>query len=84
MNPDILSLFYNILKDFGVGVFGWGVVIYLIWKLMTNHLKHIGQDIKSIGRDVKLTRIELKENTKITNQLGERVSKIEGKLEILK
>ena len=74
MNPDIFSVFYSIFKDFGINALGFGIVIFLIWKLITNHIFHIAKDVKSIGKN-------LKKNTKMTVRLGERVSKLEGKFD---
>lgn len=72
----MLVFFYQIIKDFGT----FGAVLvsiglngFLFWKLFTNHLKHLAEDIS----DVKDTQEEMK------NTLGEtkeRVSKIEGML----
>jgi hypothetical protein len=80
MTPDILSLIYQVFKDFGAGAVEFGIIIFLLWKLANNHLRHISSDIKTIGTDVKAVQVELKENTRTTNELGQRVAKIEGKL----
>lgn len=92
MNPDFLSLLYNLFKDFGFGLTGWAIIVWLLWKIGTNHLHHIATDIKDISKDVKEISLQMatdkKElNTKIetidekVNSLGERTSKLEGQVQ---
>lgn len=87
-----ISLVYGLFKDFGIGLAEFGIIVWLLWKIATNHLHHIALDIKDISKDVKASevqRIEDKKelNTKIEtldiklNSIGERTSKIEGQVQ---
>lgn len=87
---DLMSIFEFVLKNgvLGVVVILLGVVIFLFRKLFTNHLAHIHKDIKNVLSEVTETKDSLdKTNKKIDqidakqDQLGERVAKIEGRLE---
>jgi len=73
----MLSLIYNIIKDFGVlGVIiaQFIVIVYFGNKLFSNHLKHITDKINSLCKRFGLIEDELKEH-------GEKIAKLEGKLE---
>jgi len=70
----MLRFFLEIAEKYGLDVLQLAVIIFLFWKLFCNHLKHIAQDLK----DAKEERKEIKDDVKV---LGERVSKVEGKLE---
>jgi len=74
-----ISIILGIFRDYSP-IAGWVIIVWLLWKIATNHLRHISTDIKKIGLDVNSVQAELKENTKTTNELGQRVAKIEGKL----
>lgn len=67
-----------ILEKYGFLAFGLsvniGVTIYCFYKLFTNHLAHIAEDIKENKKEIKSV------GRKVTNLSG-RVSKIEGKLD---
>jgi len=56
------------------GIANLGLVGYLFWKLFTNHLAHITEDLKENGE--KIEKVD-----KDVRDLGQRVSKVEGKLE---
>lgn len=73
----MLSIIYNIIKDygtFGAVISSTGINIYLFYKLFTNHLKHLADNISNVNN--KITDIQ-----KEISPLKERVSKIEGMLE---
>lgn len=62
--------------------------VRLFAKLFGNHLAHIHEDLKAsnakideVKKDVAEVKKEIKDANKETNSLGERVSKLEGKLE---
>ena len=93
MPLDILTFAYQIFKDFGCNVLLASVIIYLIWKVITNHLHHIGMDIKSTNQKIDMLSEDVKsfkeDNDKKFQSLndkmeaiGERTSKIEGKIGI--
>lgn len=90
MPIDLLSFAYTLFKDFGVNVLLGGIVIYLLWKLITNHLHHIGMDVKecidkidNLSTEVKDSKKELNGKIDASNaemaSLGERISFVEGK-----
>jgi hypothetical protein len=69
MSPMVIL---SILKDYGIQVAGMAVIIALLWKMMTNHLRHIGSDVKEVlGKVTELEKGFIK--------MGERVSFLEGK-----
>ena len=64
--------FYNILKDYGIQVSGMAIIIWLLYKINYNHLKHIALDVKEVlGKVTELEKGFIK--------MGERVSFLEGK-----
>lgn len=72
----MLRLLYSLLRDFGTlgAVIGFGITnFYWIYKIATNHLSHIANDIKDQGDNIKEIQKELASNTN-------RISNIEGKL----
>ena len=71
----MLNFLLNLLGRYGLMATGFSVICYLLYKIMTNHLKHIADDIKSVL--CKLTGVEKKLDCTV-----ERVAKIEGKLDI--
>jgi hypothetical protein len=93
MPMDILTLAYQIFKDFGCTAVLSGIIIFLVWKLGSNHLKHIGDDVKTciskidkVSEDVKTSKEDVDKKFQTVNEkvdsLGERTSKVEGKLGI--
>lgn len=75
-----INIIYGLFKDFGAGLTEFGIICFLLWKLMTNHLSHIGKDITEIKGDVKsLTKKYEDTHSKIEAQ-GERISKLEGQV----
>lgn len=90
MSFDLIAIYQFIQQNglSGVVIVLLGVVIFLFRKLFTNHLAHIQKDIKDVLSEVCSTKDSLdKTNKKIDqidakqDQLGERVAKIEGRLE---
>ncbi len=81
MSPDILSLIYAIFKDFGAGAVEFGVIVFLICKLGSNHLRHIAIDIKGCHEDIKILCKKMDDTNTKVNSLGERVSKLEGEVQ---
>lgn len=71
---------YQIFKDFGFGFTGWAIIVWLLWKIGTNHLAHIAKDIKVIGVDVKDLSAKLDVTNEKVNSLAERTAKIEGEI----
>ena len=67
--------FLQILQAYGFDILQLVVIIYLFWKLFTNHLKHVMERIDS---NINETRCVKKE----VIQLKERVARIEGQLDI--
>lgn len=72
----MLRIFYDMIKDFGT--FGavlasTGINIFLFYKLFTNHLKHLADQITEVDDKVNKVQCEL-------SPIKERISKIEGML----
>jgi len=74
--PDMLI--FNILSKIGISIYAIIVIMVmlfiakLVWTIATNHLKHIGDDVKEVlGKVIELERGFVK--------MGERVSFLEGK-----
>ena len=66
-------ILYSVFKDYGLDAVQIGVICYFGWKIMTNHLKHIQEDIKKIATKVENLGQELQKT-------NERISHVEGKL----
>ena len=81
MNPDILMLLYGIFKDFGVGLCEFGIIVWLLYKIVYNHLAHIAIDIKLIGKDVKELNNKLISTNEKVSSLAERTAKLEGEIQ---
>jgi hypothetical protein len=80
MNPDILVQIYAIFKDFGVGVVEFGIIIFLIWKLGSNHIHHLGMKMDGVARDVKAIKLTVNDTNDKVSSLAERVSTLEGEM----
>jgi hypothetical protein len=68
---------YELIKDFGafgVGIIQLGIIGFFGYKLFSNHLKHITDKINSLCKRFGIIEGEIKEH-------GEKIAKIEGKLE---
>jgi hypothetical protein len=61
----------SILKDYGIQVAGMAIIIWLLYKITYNHLKHIALDVKEVL--IKVGEVDNK-----CNQIGNRVSFLEG------
>ena len=74
-----LSLIFNILKELGIPVVaivlmgGVGATGYFVWKIMTNHLRHIAIDIKEV-----LAKIGVLDEK--VDKIDNRVNWLEGKV----
>jgi len=73
MSGGVLRLFTYLFETYGLDVLQLGVICYFGWKMLTNHFKHIQDDIHSI----KISNDNI--NSEIKG-LRERVSRIEGQL----
>jgi hypothetical protein len=70
----MLNFLLNVLDRYGLDVFQIAIISYFGWKIMTNHLKHLKDQIENICR--KLDNHETK-----LNGVTERIARIEGKLD---
>jgi hypothetical protein len=77
-----VSVILNLFRDFGFGVAQTALIVFLFWKLATNHLKHLSDDIKAVGKDVKDLADEIKGMKSHCALEGERLAKLEGKIEV--
>lgn len=64
-----------ILEKYGLVAFGIGVNIFCFYKLFTNHLKHVSDDIAENKKEIKSVGRKV-------SSLSNRVSKIEGKIKL--
>ena len=59
----MLSFLYGLCKDFGTigAVFASiGINCFLFWKLFTNHLKHLANDVKDVKDTVTMLKLQKK------------------------
>lgn len=77
----IANMFLTLLDKYGMGVAQMGLTVFLFYKLYTNHLTHIHRDIKDTKSSVEQTNQKIEVLDKKTDELGERVANIEGRLE---
>ena len=70
----MLRFLLAVFKDYGLDAVQLGIIGFFGWKLFTNHLKHITDDIKKISKKVDVLSVDI-------SGMKERVSKIEGKIE---
>jgi len=76
-----INIVLSVFKEFGLAIGLGSIIIFLLWKIMTNHLAHIAIDIKDMATDVKAVRSEVGEIKCDMAQDRERIAKIEGKIE---
>lgn len=76
----MLRIFLILLQNYGLDALQLGLIGFCFWKLFSNHLKHLLDDVKGNSKQIK----DVAKNVKKTNEdIGEikgRVSKIEGKI----
>ena len=70
----MLRLLLMIVEKYGLGILNLSLLIFVSWKLANNHLAHIAENIKKNSE--KLEEIDTK-----VDDLGQRISKVEGKVE---
>ncbi len=78
---DVANIFLMLLDKFGMNIAQMGLMVFLFYKLYTNHLAHIHTDIKDTKKSVGETKEKIDALDKKTDELGERVANIEGRLE---
>jgi hypothetical protein len=78
-----LSTIKEMLAQFGPGAGSFGVIVYLLHKIATNHLKHIGDDIKELGTKLTDLAIDVKDIKAGCGPCHERIAKLEGKTECM-
>lgn len=69
----MLRVLLMIFEKYGLGILNLFLLVFVSYKLVNNHLKHITDIIKSNG--VKLEEIDKK-----LDKVSERVSKLEGQV----
>ena len=70
----MISFLKYILETYGLGVANLAFLGWICWKYQTNHYTHILASLKTINK--KLTKMDDR-----ADMQGERISKIEGRLE---
>ena len=71
----------GIFQTYGFSVAQTALIVALLWKIATNHLRHIADDIKGIQVSVNGVAKEVGELKEDTANFRERLAKVEGKLE---
>lgn len=93
MSIDILGFFMDVLNKYGVNSVMFCVICFLLWRLGSNHLRHIAVDVKTCVTKIDTLSTEVKESQKETNKkidavkdkvelLESKTAKIEGKIGI--
>jgi len=72
---NMLRVLMMVLDKYGMDTLQIGIILGLFWKLFYNHLKHINISLKENNSEIKCVKTEVID-------LKERVSKVEGKLDI--
>lgn len=70
----MLRFFLMVFEKYGLGILNLGLLAFVSWRLLTNHLKHISDAIT--GNTKKLDDIDKK-----LDSVTERVAKLEGRTE---
>lgn len=85
----MLKFFLEIFQTYGLNVLALtiiigllGYIVKILWKLQDNHLAHIQSAINDSNKKIDRSNDKIDDLNKTTVCLAERVSKIEGKLEI--
>lgn len=76
-----INIVLAIFKEFGVFIGLGGIIIFLLWKIMTNHLAHIAIDIKDVAEGVKAISVDVKGIKSDMVEDRERIAKLEGRCE---
>lgn len=70
----MIKVLLYLWENFGLDTLQLGIICFFGWKILTNHFKHLREDVTEIKEKCEKTE-------KTVGSLCERVSKIEGKLE---
>lgn len=87
-----ISMILSLFKDYGCGLAEFAIIVWLLWKIANNHLKHIADDVKAVGVAVRDLGKQMDKDNKDLNEkieethtkveaLGERVAKVEGQIQ---
>lgn len=81
------STIKNVLTEFGPSATYSSIIIFLLHKIATNHLKHIADDLTKLGEEMreKLTEVatDVKDIKAGCGPCHERIAKLEGKTECM-
>ena len=70
----MIKLFLSLAEKHGLGVANLALLGFVSWKFATNHFKHLTDQVNKMEKT--LTDVD-----ETVGKLGERVAKIEGKIE---
>ena len=82
MTSNIANLLVALFQEYGFDVAQVGLILYCFWKLGTNHLAHLQVGIDKANKQINAVKRETHSMDKKIGSLTERVSHIEGKLNI--
>lgn len=69
----------HMFDRYGLGIVQIALLLYLSWKLASNHLKHIQDSIDENNKEIKSVKVKLAKIFRRQGQISERVSYLEGK-----
>ena len=70
----MINTLLTLADKYGLDIAQLALIGFGFWKLATNHLKHMADDIKGISTKIQVVEKDI-------GNIKERVSKIEGKIE---
>lgn len=76
----VIRVLLGLFSAYGLDVFQIGLIVFLFWKLFTNHLAHIAGDLKSNKKAIIGIGTEVKNLRTSINDINERVARVEGRL----
>ncbi len=80
----ILRVLLGLFSTYGLDVFQIGLIVFLFWKLFTNHLAHIAVDLHENNKAIDGIRTDVKHVRSSIHKVDKRVAHVEGQLEAKK
>ena len=80
----MIRVFLGLLSNYGMDTVQIGLIIFLFWKLFTNHLAHIEMHIGDNKKVLDKLNKDFGSFKRSVRKLESRVSHVEGQLDIMK